>query len=88
MKQTTEYIPIVGMHCAACAAAVTNKLQGVTGVLEATAQIDTHSLYIVYDAEQITREQIAEQVASLGFSLILTTDETEAMSQALEQERR
>ncbi len=88
MKQTTEYIPIVGMHCAGCAAAVTNKLQGVTGVLEATAQIDTHSLYIVYDAEQITREQIAEQVASLGFSLILTTDETEAMSQALEQERR
>ena len=62
MKQTTEYIPIVGMHCAGCAAAVTNKLQGVTGVLEATAQIDTHSLYIVYDAEQITREQIAEQV--------------------------
>lgn len=88
MKQTTEYIPIVGMHCAGCAAAVTNKLQGVTGVLEATAQIDTRSLYIVYDAEQITREQIAEQVASLGFSLILTTDETEAMSQALEQERR
>lgn len=88
MKQTTEYIPIVGMHCAGCAAAVTNKLQGVTGVLEATAQIDTRSLYIVYDAEQITREQIATQVASLGFSLILTTDETEAVSQALEQERR
>ena len=88
MKQTTEYIPIVGMHCAGCAAAVTNKLQGVTGVLEATAQIDTRSLYIVYDAEQITREQIADLVASLGFSLILTTDETEAVSQALEQERR
>ncbi|MDY4245605.1 MAG: cation transporter, partial [Porphyromonas sp.] len=29
------------MHCAGCAAAVTNKLQGVTGVIEATAQIDT-----------------------------------------------
>ena len=88
MKQITEYIPIVGMHCAGCAAAVTNKLQGVTGVIEATAQIDTRSLYIVYDAVQITRVQSATQVASRGFALILSTAETEAVSQALVQERR
>lgn len=88
MTQTTEYIPIVGMHCAACAAAITNTLQEAAGVIEASAQIDTHSLYIVYDADQITREQIAKEVSSLGFSLILTTDETQAVSEALEREQR
>ena len=88
MNPVTEYIPIVGMHCAGCAAAVTNKLQGLPGVVQATAQIDTHSLYIVYDNTQITRQQLADEVASLGFSLILSTDETAAVNEALEQERR
>lgn len=71
MTQSTEQIPVEGMHCAGCAAAITNKLQGVTGVIEASAQIDTHSLHIVYDADQISREQIAKEVSSLGFSLQL-----------------
>ena len=88
MNPVTEYIPIVGMHCAGGAAAVTNKLQGLPGVVQATAQIDTHSLYIVYDNTQITRQQLADEVASLGFSLILSTDETAAVNEALEQERR
>jgi copper chaperone CopZ len=69
MKQT---FPIVGMHCAGCAANLTKAILKVPGVKTAKVTYSTNKAAIEYDQQQIDWQALTAAVASVGsYQIIL-----------------
>ncbi len=65
-------LPVVGMSCAACAAAVERTLgKKVPGVVSASVNIGTETATVEYDPEQTSLQAMAEAVDKAGYRLIV-----------------
>ncbi len=64
-------IPVKGMSCAVCAGSVEKVLQRQTGVANAAVNFANHSVYLDYDENQVSLEDLSIQVAEAGYELVL-----------------
>ena len=72
-------VPVLGMHCASCVAAIEGSLAGVEGVFRASANFATERVSVDYDPARVSFEQIEDAVASAGPYKVITRT-TEAVS--------
>ncbi len=79
-------IPVVGMTCARCAAAVERTLgQKTKGVISASVNFGTESVAIEFNPALVDLEQMAKAVQRAGYELILPND---SAGENAEQEAR
>jgi len=72
-------LPVVGMSCTNCAAAVEKTLkEKVPGVISAAVNFGTESASVEYDPEQVSLEAMAEAVKKAGYELVLPSEGLEA----------
>jgi len=62
---------VEGMHCAACSSRIERVLGGTKGVHEVNVNLAGESMNVDYDPDQISPEDIASTVKSLGFTAVL-----------------
>jgi len=68
-------LPVVGMSCAACVAAVERTLRTkVPGTFAANVNLATETATIEYDADVVDLETLASAVERTGYRLVLPTD--------------
>jgi Cu+-exporting ATPase len=69
-------LPVVGMTCARCAAAVERTLQKkVPGVSQASVNFGTETVSVDYDPEQAGPQDLARAVEDAGYQLVLPDTE-------------
>ncbi len=72
MPQQTIDLPVLGMTCANCAAAVERTLRKkVPGVSQASVNLATDSVRVEFDPEQTSPQVMADAIAKAGYQLIL-----------------
>jgi Cu+-exporting ATPase len=64
-------LPLLGMHCAACAARIEKKLSKAPGVAEANVNFATARAAVRFDPRQTSPEQLRETVRHAGYDALL-----------------
>lgn len=64
--QTVE-LPVKGMDCSGCVAAVTKALQALPGVCEVTVTLKDQKAVIRLDPVRVSRDTLRETVEDLGY---------------------
>ncbi|MCB2186214.1 MAG: heavy metal translocating P-type ATPase, partial [Deltaproteobacteria bacterium] len=78
----TVELPVVGMTCARCAAAVERTLnKRVPGVKEAKVNFGTESATVEYDPSQVTLVDMARAVSEAGYQLVLPKEGGDAVDE-------
>lgn len=67
--------PLLGLHCAACAAHATKALEATAGVQSATVNLASATAFIVYDETLCTPEVLRDAVATMGYTLRINEPE-------------
>ncbi len=67
--------PLIGLHCAACAAHATKALEATAGVQSATVNLASATAFIVYDETLCTPEVLRDAVATMGYTLRINEPE-------------
>ena len=82
-------LPVVGMHCANCAANIEKTLKGkVKGVSDASVNLATETASVDYDPTSVSLEEMAAAINEIGFTLLLPTEGVEMEdAQALAQKQ-
>ena len=68
-------LPIAGMHCAACAAAVEEALAGVPGVARASVNLAAETAAVKYDPGKADVTALRQAVARAGYTVPETGEE-------------
>lgn len=74
---------ITGMSCAACSSQVQKNIDKLPGVKEATVNLLTNSLAIVYDQEQLSSKEIIQTVEKAGYGASLAGEKPPAATEPL-----
>jgi len=64
----TAQLEVSGMTCSLCPLTVRKALERVPGVLDARADLATHSAQARYDPDKVSPEVLAKAVSDAGFS--------------------
>lgn len=72
-KQIT--MPVLGMTCANCVAAVERNTKKVEGVSEAVVNFGSEKVTVTYDPAQATPQQMIERIERAGYRVPLATME-------------
>ena len=67
--------PLLGLHCAACAAHATKALEATAGVQSATVNLASATAFIVYNETLCTPEVLRDAVATMGYTLRINEPE-------------
>lgn len=67
-------LAVLGMMCAGCAANVERKLNTIEGVRSASVNLPTRTALVEYDTEQTTLQQMQEQLAGIGYDMVIEED--------------
>ena len=67
--------PLLGLHCAACAAHATKALEATAGVQSATVNLASATAFIVYNETLCTPEILRDAVATMGYTLRINEPE-------------
>lgn len=70
-----QSFPLLGLHCAACAAHATKALEATAGVQSATVNLASATAFIVYDETLCTPEILRDAVATMGYTLRINEPE-------------
>ena len=62
-------LPVEGMTCGSCAAAIQSALEGIDGVKEAKVVFETGQARIAFDPDRANREQFFAAIEKLGYSV-------------------
>lgn len=79
--------PVLGMHCAACAANVERGVKKVEGVEKASVNIAANTLAVEFDPAETTPDKIRQAVVKSGYDLIIDEDRS-VEKQEEEQKKR
>jgi len=63
----TAQLEVSGMICSLCPLTVRKALERVPGVLDAKADLATHSAQARYDPDKVSAETLAKAVSDAGF---------------------
>jgi Cu+-exporting ATPase len=76
----TKTFPIIGMHCAGCSTAITQKILKVPGVVDAKVAYTTEKATITYDETKINWQDLEKAVSQVGtYKIILPNTNPEHM---------
>ena len=64
---------VSGMHCDNCNAAIAGTLQGVDGVLEASADYTKGEAVVVYRPKQVSAGELTTEIDKLGYTVTATS---------------
>lgn len=64
---------VSGMHCDNCNAAITGTLQGIGGVLEASADYTKGEAVAVYRPKQVSAGELTAEIDKLGYTVTATS---------------
>ena len=64
----TAQLEVSGMTCSLCPLTVRKALERVPGVLDAKADLATHSAQARYDPDKVSPEALAKAVSEAGFT--------------------
>lgn len=67
--ETNATFPVIGMHCASCAAVITRTLKKTDGIFDVSVNYATEQARISYSPEKISIEGINKKLAPLGYAL-------------------
>lgn len=67
----TKTLPIEGMTCAACSAAVERAVRKLPGVNEANVNLTAENLHLSYDESQVTLENVVKAVDDAGYKAVI-----------------
>ena len=76
MSQKT-ILKIQGMHCASCVVTTEKALKAKEGILDASVNLASEKVSLVYDPNIISLEEIAKVVSGLGYKLIIESKDKE-----------
>jgi len=80
--------PLLGLHCAACAAHSTKALESTPGVQSATVNLASATTFVVYDETQCTPEKLRAAVAAMGYDLRIDEPEVGELEALRQREER
>ena len=88
-----QSFPLLGLHCAGCAAHATKALQEVSGVQSASVNLATATAFVVFDKTKTSLEALRDAISAVGYELRIdepTPEELERlrMGQELALRRR
>ncbi|HHY90870.1 MAG TPA: copper ion binding protein, partial [Clostridiales bacterium] len=78
-------IPIEGMSCAACAAAVEKGIQKLEGIATVHVNLATKKAIVEYDPQQVKISQIKDAISKAGYTPLEITKDFEESRQKEEQ---
>lgn len=67
----TKTLPIEGMTCAACSAAVERAVRKLPGVSEANVNLSAENLHLRYDESQVSLENVVQAVDDAGYKALI-----------------
>ncbi|MDO4692453.1 MAG: heavy metal translocating P-type ATPase [Porphyromonadaceae bacterium] len=65
------HCPLLGLHCASCAARAGQVLSELEGVKEANVNLASATVTIVYDEELVSAERMRRAIAGAGYELVI-----------------
>ncbi len=69
MSETIE-LGVEGMSCEGCVSSVENALRRITGVIDATAQLDAKRAIVTIDPARVDRDALKDAVDDAGFDVV------------------
>ncbi|WP_455106779.1 heavy metal translocating P-type ATPase [Porphyromonas sp.] len=78
--------PLLGLHCAACAAHATKALEATAGVQSATVNLASATTFVIYDERLCTPEMLRGAVATMGYTLRINEPEVGELEALRQQE--
>ncbi|AOZ89338.1 copper-translocating P-type ATPase [Bacillus xiamenensis] len=76
MKKEIDF-HITGMTCAACAGRIEKGLNRLEGVDDASVNLALETSHIVYEADQLTADDLKQKIQSLGYDVVMEQAEFE-----------
>lgn len=76
MKEQVKEFEVVGMHCAACAARIENRLSKENGVNTVSVNLALETSRVSFDTEAISPERIVDIVKKMGFEFVEKNEES------------
>ncbi|MBG9911975.1 ATPase P [Bacillus xiamenensis] len=76
MKKEIDF-HIMGMTCAACAGRIEKGLNRLEGVDDASVNLALETSHIVYEADQLTADDLKQKIQSLGYDVVMEQAEFE-----------
>ena len=67
----TKTLPIEGMTCAACSAAVERAVRKLPGVTEANVNLTAENLHLSYDESQVSLDSVVQAVDHAGYKALI-----------------
>ena len=67
----TKTLPIEGMTCAACSAAVERAVRKLPGVTEANVNLTAENLHLSYDESQVSLDRVVQAVDDAGYKALI-----------------
>jgi len=84
-KEVKQTFPVLEMTCAACAVSVESMLKSVEGVTDASVNYANQSALVVYDPVAAPPEVLQQTVRSIGYDLVIETDNADEAKEASAQ---
>ena len=81
IKQT---FPVSGMTCAACASSVESILSHTEGVMQASVNFASNSVWVEYDAK-LSPADLQNAIRAIGYDLLVDTEDPAAAQQEMQQ---
>src|SRR5258707_2210242 len=72
--QKQEIMPITGMTCANCVATIERNVRKLPGIQEANVNLANERLNVVYDAAQLSHDEIVARVRKAGYDVPAVTE--------------
>lgn len=66
--QTISVIKVQGMHCPLCTTAVKKAIKQLQGVENTSAILNTKTVTVIYDENQVTLEAILEAIKTTSYT--------------------
>ncbi len=71
MAEVRQTYPIKGMHCASCVRVIEKSLSRTLGIKEASANLATEKVTVIYDDTKCNPAQIASAVSNVGYTVLV-----------------
>jgi Cu2+-exporting ATPase len=82
-----QSFPVLEMTCAACAVSVESMLKNTPGVTEATVNYANQSAFVEYDTSKATISDLQQAVRSIGYDLVIDTEDPQAIKEAAQHKQ-
>lgn len=80
-----QTFPVLEMTCAACAVSVESMLKATKGVIDAGVNYANQSAWVDYDKTEATPVDLQNAVRSIGYDLVVNTEDPQAIQEESQQ---